>query len=95
MPRKVDLGKAKILDSWSVLIENSRGKGEEVYGSTTSFIQDSRAPDIGIEKVTVVGRPIGFFKRAEGDYLMVANEGLKNFRMYVGARDYGNNLNVS
>jgi hypothetical protein len=95
LPRKVDLGKAKILDSWSVLIENSRGKAEAVYGLTAKLIQDSQAPEIGMERVTVVGRPIGFFKRAQGDYLMVTNEGLKDFRMYVGARDYGNSLNVS
>lgn len=91
----MDFGKAKILDSWSVLIENARGKGEEAYDSTMKFIQDSEAPDIGLEKVTVVGRSIGFFERAQGDYLMVTNEGLEDFRMYVGARDYGNNLYVS
>jgi hypothetical protein len=37
------------------------------------------------------------FKGAFGikrNYLLVTNEGLRDFRMYIGARDYGNNLDV-
>jgi hypothetical protein len=37
----------------------------------------------------------GFFKVEGEDYLMVTNERLKDFRMYIGARDYGRDLNVS
>jgi hypothetical protein len=35
----------------------------------------------------------GFFGN-ERDYLMVTNSGLRDYRMYIGARDYGNNLDV-
>jgi hypothetical protein len=78
-----------------VLIDNAQGKTEELYQTTMRFIQESRAPEVKIEEVKV--RPswlAGLFGR-ERKYLMVRNEGLKDYRMYVGARDYGNNLDVS
>lgn len=97
MARKVILKDEKILESWSVLIENAQGKGEEVYTQTSNFIQESRAPGVTSEMATVrTGETTGFFgKLVERNYFMVFNERLKDYRMYVGARDYGNNLNVS
>jgi hypothetical protein len=97
MARKVVLRDEKILESWSVLIENAQGKGEDVYAQTSNFIQVSQAPGVTFEMVMVrTGEKISFFGRlVERDYMMVVNEMLKDYRMYVGARDYGNNLNVS
>jgi hypothetical protein len=97
MVRKVVLKDEKILDSWSVLIEDAQGKGKDVYAQTSNFIQESRAPGVTSEIVVVRGiEKTGFFGRfGERDYLMVVNERLKDYRMYVGARDYGKNLNVS
>ena len=36
----------------------------------------------------------GFFGKRR-DYLMVTHEGLKDYRMYVGAREYGKHLDIS
>ena len=60
------------------------------------IIKESKAPDIRIEKVKVgTGGLSGFLsKTKERDYLRVANEDLEHYRMYIGARDYGNNLDV-
>jgi len=75
------------------LVENAHGKGAEIFNSTKQLLQESKVSDIKTEMVKVVGG--GFFKIREFDYLMVTNESLKDFRMYVGARDYGNDLNIS
>jgi hypothetical protein len=36
----------------------------------------------------------GFFGKKR-NYLMVSNQALKDYRMYVGARDYGKHLDIS
>jgi hypothetical protein len=94
MGKKVSLKDEKILDSWSTLIEDAQEKNQEIFNNTTASIKESQAPGITIESVRV--RPSwlqGFFGN-ERDYLMVTNAGLRDYRMYIGARDYGNNLDV-
>jgi len=94
MPKKVTFRNEKILDSWSVLIEDAQGKADEIYSSVLKFLQESKIPDVKTE--TVTGVVPGFFgPKGHRDYLMAKNERLKDYRMYVGARDYGKNLNVS
>jgi len=101
MSEKVFLTDRKIFDSWSVLIEKANGKSEEVFEATKRLIQEADVP--GIEMNMVAGRTrqqdkSKFFALGahylERDYLRVTNENLKDFKMYIGARDYGNNLSV-
>lgn len=91
MLKKVDLSNVKILDSWSVLIEKACGEREKIYSAMRKFIEESKVPEISIEPVIVTDQ----YKIRQEEYLMVSNKKLKDFRMYVGARDYGLDLNVS
>ena len=94
MGKKVSLKDEKILDNWSILIKDAQEKSQEIFNNTTTNLKESQAPGITIESVKV--RPSwlqGFFGN-ERDYLMVTNAGLRDYRMYIGARDYGNNLDV-
>ena len=91
MSKKVDLSKAKILDSWSVLIEKACGERERIYNAVRKFIEESNIPEISIETVMLTDQ----YKIREEKYLMISNKKLKDFRMYIGARDYGADLNVS
>jgi len=94
MAEKVTLKDEKIIDRWSILIENGQGKAEQTYQDTQGYIKESKAPGIEIDQVKV--RPSwlkGLFGK-ERDYMMVTNEGLKDYRMFIGARDYGDNLDV-
>lgn len=95
--RKIMLGKQAVVDNWSILIEGACDKTEEFYNTVKEFVKESNAPDINMEKVIVrTGEKTGFFgKLIERDYLMFSNEHLKQFKLYVGARGYGNDLNVS
>lgn len=96
MVKKESLGEWTILDNWSVLIKDAHGRGEKVLKETEKVIKESKAPDIRMEKVKVgTGGLSGLLsKTKERDYLRVANEDLEHYRMYIGARDYGNNLDV-
>ncbi|MGF3573721.1 MAG: hypothetical protein ACQXXG_09940 [Candidatus Bathyarchaeia archaeon] len=102
MSKKVVLGKERILDRWSVLVDGAKGNGGEVIEKTVKYIEASKAPDLKLERVRVF--PPGgwkflsrFFKRYDvgREYLRVVNEELGKIDMYVGAVDYGENLYVS
>jgi len=101
--RKVTLSDEKILDSWSVLIEDANGRVEEFYDSVLKFVEEERMPNVRAEMVKAFPHSTAkifskFSKslRALGrDYLMVSNDYLDRYRMFIGAKDYGKNLNVS
>jgi hypothetical protein len=91
----VDLTRLKQLDNWSILIEDAQGRANEIFEAVKRDLEESKVPGVDCEMVKVPGERKGFFKVSVEDYLMVANERLKDFHMYVGARDYGKDLNVS
>jgi len=91
----VTLKDEKIIDRWSIIVEEGQGKAEQIYQDTESYIKGSKAPGIEIEKVKVRPSWLKGFFGVERNYVMVANEGLGDYRMFIGVRDYGNNLDVS
>jgi hypothetical protein len=105
MSKKVELRDQKILDNWSVLIKDAHGKAEEIFRETLKSIEESGVPGVKTETVSAVAVPTFFghvsplWKRdkryEERKYILVKNDILKDFRMYIGARDYGKNLDVS
>lgn len=95
MPKRVVLKDEKILDSWSLLIENAQNKKENVYQRVPEFLRDSEAPGIKTEMVKVSPGGLGGFFARDRDYLMVSNDGLRDYKIYIGARRYGKNLDVS
>jgi hypothetical protein len=92
VPKK--LSEEKVLDSWSVLIENGQGKGNDLYNDFLKFLEESKVPEVSAELVKVVpGWLKGLFGK-EREYLMVTTERLKDYKIYVCARDYGKYLDV-
>jgi hypothetical protein len=91
----VTLNDEKLLDSWGVVIEQGSGKEQELLRTINRYLDASELP--GIQAKMVEAKPSmlkGFFGKKR-DYLMVNNEALKDYRMYVGARDYGRHLDIS
>jgi len=84
----------KIIDRWSTLIQNEQGKMEQVYKDTEDNIKKSEAPYVKYERVKISA---SFLKGLFGNkrvYLKVINQKYKSYKIYVGARDYGNNLDL-
>ena len=94
MAKKVSLHDEKIIDRWGIIIENGQGKAEQVYKDTEAYINEAKAPAVKSEIVKVTPSWLKGLFGVERTYFMVRNEGLKDYRMYIGARDYGNNLDV-
>jgi hypothetical protein len=92
VPKK--LSEEKVLDSWSVLIESGQGRGTELYNDFLKFLEESNVPEVEAKAVKVVpGWLKGLFGK-EREYLMVTTERLKDYKIYVCARDYGKYLDV-
>ena len=91
----VTLKDEKLLDSWGVVIEQGAGREQHLIQAIGQYLAQSEIPGIGWQMVEASpGMIKGFFGKKR-DYLMVTNQALKDYRMYVGARDYGKHLDIS
>ncbi len=92
------LRKEQVLESWGMLIENGQGKYNEVFQDTEDFIKESKAPSLETSNEKMAPGIIGSFFGAKRDFLMVKDQQssmLSPYQVFVGVRDYGNNLDVS
>ncbi|MFA5393802.1 MAG: hypothetical protein WC081_04085 [Candidatus Ratteibacteria bacterium] len=90
------LKRDEIKEEWSVLIEGAQGRAGYILGTTGNAIDQSNVPDINVEKRKMAMSLLGFFGDKR-DFLIVTNTKnarLRPFQMFIGARDYGNYLDV-
>jgi len=101
---KLVLREDKILEKWSVLIQNAKGKGSEIVKRITNNVEEANVPGMKAEMAKVFPKMVpGFldtkvFKTIERegrDYLMIRNSSIDSMLLLVGAQDYGKNLFVS
>ena len=86
----VRLDDQKIKQRWGQIIEGGSGKTDMIYKLTQEFLQDGQAPGVTWDFIDI---KTGWFS-SRRQYLGVNNELLKDWRMYVAARDYGSYLDV-
>jgi len=91
----VTLKKEKIIDRWSMVVKDGQGKAEEVFKDTGNYIQKSEAPGVKAERVQVRASFLKGVLGEERTFIRVLNKDLKHYKMYIGVRDYGNNLDLS
>ena len=89
------LRREKVLDSWGMLLGDAQGKTQQFFDGTLRRIQATQTPNVRSDMIEATPAIIkGMFGKKQ-PFLLVSNTLLKGFRMYVGARDYGNQLSVS
>ncbi|MDI6815389.1 MAG: hypothetical protein QMC90_04850, partial [Dehalococcoidales bacterium] len=94
----VMLRKEEVIDNWSVLIENGQGKAENIFTDTDGFIKESKAPGLRMERQKLAPGIIKGILGVKRDFFVVTpldNPRLEPFKLFLNARDYGNNLDVS
>lgn len=92
------LRKDQILDSWANLISNGEGKAQKIFESTETFIKDNKAPLIDLEKRSVSPGLIKGILGKDREFLIATDKEsvkLRPYKIYINARDYGKNLDVS
>jgi hypothetical protein len=92
------LRKEQVLENWGMLIERGQGKYNEIFQDTENFIRESKAPALETRKDKMAPGIIGSFFGAKRDFLLVKDlqsPMLRPYQIFVGVRDYGDNLDVS
>jgi hypothetical protein len=92
------LRREEVIDSWGVLIGGGKGRAEDIFQNTVKFMEATKVPDVKIERRKIAPAFIRGLLGTKRDFLVLReteNPRLKPFQMFISARDYGNNLDVS
>ena len=91
----VNLTNEKIIDSWNVLIPQAAGRSEQVFDLLQEYLADAAIPNVTwVMDAHIVPR-LGMYAGSRRDYLVVTHASLKEYNMYISARDYGTLLEVT
>jgi len=88
----------EVIDRWSVLIENGKGRANQIFADTEDFIKKSEAPRIVVERKEISPAIAKDMLGVTRSFLVVTNYDnpkLVGYKTFICARDYGNNLDVS
>jgi hypothetical protein len=81
----------RVIDSWATVVKSGAGKDGWVMRTTEQNIKDANPPHVECQRTDV---STGIFG-AKRDFLMVTHGGLREYALYIGARDFGRDLDVS
>jgi hypothetical protein len=85
------LSREKVIDQWSALVERGAGKDKWVIDKTEALIKQFNAPGVSWKREAVSA---GVFSNKR-DFLIVTHQRLKEYAMFISARDFGRDLDVS
>ena len=92
------LRKDQVLDTWATLIEKGQGRSEGIFQDTRFFIEESKAPSLKIDKQSMAPGIVTGLMGKKRDFLVVTDQEnfrLKPYQIFLNARDYGDNLDIS
>ena len=92
------LEKDQVIDTWSALIEKGQGNAAVISKDAEAFIADSKAPGIRIESKEIAPSVITGLIGNRRNFLVIrdtSNHKLGPYQIYLNARGYGDNLDVS
>ena len=92
------LKKEQVLDTWAILIEKGQGRAEGIFRDTEAFIRESKAPSLKMGRREIAPGVVRGLLGTTRDFLVVTdmeNVRLKAYQIFINARDYGENLDVS
>lgn len=87
----------KISERWSYLIKGAQGRGKEIFENTKRNVEEVNPPRVQIKEEMLTPRLtlFGGLRAEKRKFLTASNEYLKGYKLYVGVKDYGNQLMVS
>ncbi len=89
--------KQQVVERWALLIRDGNEHAPEIVQNIKTLILASKAPNITMEQKDVAPSIIRGVFGGRRPFLLISdttNANLKRYRMYLNARDYGNNLQV-
>jgi hypothetical protein len=86
----ITLKQETVVDTWSQIIAGGAGHEKEVMENTFKLLTDARIPNVKIRQEEV---RMGTFAGVRRNFILLAPEGsIREFAMWISARDYGTNL---
>ena len=94
--RKTTLNrKWRTINSWSSLIGGAQGKNEIVFNNVKKLLSEVGAPNIDIDHRNVCLSGISGMFAGGRRQLVIENNKLKGYNVFISIEDYGKQLNVS
>jgi hypothetical protein len=90
----VRLKKTRMLDTYAALIENGQGEAETFFKAIEQYLKNANLPNVTFERTEVKTSRI-WGRGMSREHILVSHKALPEFKMYIGARDYGNNLSIT
>jgi len=90
------LKREQVIESWNTLIKDGDGNAERVFGEIQRYLEESKAP-IKFERRGIIPGILKGLIGESRDFIIVRSMGyrLKPYQVFINARDYGKNLQVS
>src|SRR5215211_5229026 len=85
------LSREKVIDQWFALVERGAGRDKWVMDKTQEAIKEFAAPGVSIRREAVSS---GLFGESR-QFLIVTHQKLKEYAMFINARNFGRDLDVS
>jgi hypothetical protein len=80
-----------VIEQWSTIVEGGAGHDKRIMGDVIKYITEAKIPHTTFERDEC---QMGMFGPTR-DMLILKNEHLRAYRVFMGARDYGAALDVS
>jgi len=78
----------RIIDKWATIVEQAAGKGEYIYTVLDTELTKANIPQVTWSRGDV---NMGMMTRSR-EFLIIKNAGLREYTVYVHARDVGSHL---
>lgn len=89
----VTIKEETILNQWSMIVGGAADRGEDVLRAIIIRLKDAKLPEgCSCHKDTVQSG--GWMSKVKREFLICENESFKDYRVYIGVRAYGTNLDV-
>ena len=91
------LRKDQVEDSWSTLIENAQGRSEDIFRNAEEFTKENNVDSLIMTNESISPGFVSSMLGTARKFLVVVYSSfrLKPYQIFVNARDFGNNLDVS
>jgi hypothetical protein len=80
-----------IVDSWGTIIEQGAGKDKRLMDDIARLINEAQMPQVTLTRDDCT---VGMFG-TKRDFLILKHNIYREYRMFLGARDYGTSLDAS
>ena len=97
MAKTKEFKEEKITERWSYLIEGAQGRGKKIFEGTKENIEEVNPPHVQLKEEMLMPRLTlaGILRAKKREFLVASNKYLRGYKLYVSAKDYGNQLMVS